>query len=238
MSSASKIVKYLKPTFSEVIKIVFGILIALQINTWSDQSKQNKEELRILYNLKEDVQRDISQLESNVHIAEERQVKIDSIFVALYTPENYDTDTFLRLNFALAGENHFDVNSGTFDESMAAGTINCIKDNAIRQQIFNYYRIAKLSYTDTYTIKQIYEHIFPQFFKTLVPSQEFIGGFLEKPTHLPNLNIQALALDKDYTGMLTLKLRTEHHQILSWKEDLRLAQLLLEGVGKELENKL
>jgi hypothetical protein len=237
MISTGKIRTYLKSGLSEVLKVVVGILIALQVNTWVEQSKQNAEELRILQNLKQDLLSDISQLNTNVQNGEARQYKIDSIFNILYNPKDYNTTKFLRLNFALAEENHFDLNSGTFDESMAAGTINCIRNNLIRQKVFNYYRIAKINYTDKNTIKQVYETIFPQFFRTLVPSQEFIGGFLDKPTNLPKLDIKTLALNTEYISVLTLKHRTEYHQILSWKEYLKLVQSLLETIEKELENK-
>jgi hypothetical protein len=237
MITLSKVSEFLKSTFGETIKVMFGILIALQINNWSDQAKQNKEEVRILSNLKEDLLNDIFQLENNVLSADKRQQNIDSIFTILYMPDKYDTDTFLHLNFALAGENHFDLSSGTFDESMAAGTINCIKNNSIRQQIFNYYRITKRNYTDKNTIKQIYENIFPHFFKILVPSQEFIGNVLKKRTHLPNLKIEELALNKGYIAILTLKYRTEYHQISSWEKYISLAKILLENIKNELKNK-
>ncbi|MBC8753369.1 hypothetical protein H2O64_01720 [Kordia sp. YSTF-M3] len=237
MISTSKIRTYLNSALGEILKVVIGILIALQVNTWVEQAKENTEELRILQNLKQDLLSDISQLERDVESGQNRQHKIDSIFDILYKPKDYNTTKFLRLNFALADENHFDLNSGTFDESMASGTIKTIRNNSIRQQIFNYYRITKKNYTDNNTVKQIYETIFPQFFKTLVPSQEFIGGFLNKSTHLPNLDIETLALDKEYIGVLTLKHRTEYHQILSWKEYVKLARSLLDDLEKELEDK-
>jgi hypothetical protein len=237
MITLSKISEFLKSTFGETVKVVFGILIALQINTWSDQAKQNTEEVRILTNLKQDLLNDVSQLKSHVQNAGERQKNIDSVFTILHQPEKYSTDKFLKLNFALADENHFDLSSGAFDESMAAGTIDCIRDHSVRQQIFNYYRITKRNYTDKNTIKQIYENIFPHFFEILVPSQEYIGGQLKKPTHLPNLNVGELALNKGYIAILTLKYRTEHHQILSWKEYMSLANVLLEHIEQELKEK-
>ena len=236
MITISKISEFLKSTFGETVKVMFGILIALQINNWSDQAKQNTEEIRILNNLKEDLLSDVLQLENNVLSAGKRQEDIDSIFTILYSPEKYDVEHFLKLNFALANENHFDENSGTFDESMAAATIDCIRNNSIRQQLFNYYRVTKRNYTDKNTIKQIYENIFPHFFKMLVPSQEFIGGILEKPTHLPNLKIEALALNKDYIAILTLKYRTEANQIISWETYISLANTLLKNVEKELKS--
>lgn len=237
MITISKISEFLKSTFGETVKVVFGILIALQINTWSDQYKQNTEEVRILRNLKQDLLNDVSQLKSHIKSSEERQEKIDSVFIILNQPQKYSTEKFLKLNFALANENHFDLSSGTFDESIAAATINCIRDHSVRQKMFDYYRVTKRNYTDENTIKQIYENIFPNFFKILVPSQEFVGGVLEKPTNLPNLSIEELALNKEYIAILTLKHRTEAHQILSWKKYISLAKTLLEKVEQELRKK-
>ncbi len=44
--------KYLKYAIGEIILVVVGILIALQINGWNEQRKLNKEEKQLLENLK------------------------------------------------------------------------------------------------------------------------------------------------------------------------------------------
>ncbi len=231
----NKFSKYLIYAIGEIVLVVIGILIALQIDNLNEQSKQDAEEIRILVNMKEDLSGDIAQLEANILNAKNRQLKIDSVFGILNAPDSYSATKFLQLNFAVANENRFDLNSGTFDESMGAGTINCIKHNFLRQQIFDYYRVTKRNYTDENTIKQIYENIIPQFFKILVPSKEFIGDFLDKPTILPNLDIEALALNKEYVSVLVLKYRTEHHQILSWEEYLKIAKILFKSIEDELK---
>jgi sensor domain CHASE-containing protein len=50
----NKTSKYFKYAIGEIVLVVIGILIALQINTWNENSKQNKLELEALKNLKED----------------------------------------------------------------------------------------------------------------------------------------------------------------------------------------
>lgn len=232
--SGNKLRKYTMYAIGEIVLVVIGILIALQIDQLKEQAEQDAEEIRILHNLKEDLSSDISQLEVIISDANDRQLKIDSIFDVLSRPNNVNVNRFLNLNFAIAIEGHFDLNSGYFDESMSSGNINFIKQDSLRKQIFDYYRIVKKNYTDNNTIKQIYENIIPQFFKTFVPSKEFIGGFLNKPTILPSLDVEALALDKNYISILTLKYRTEHHQILSWQDYLKSAQLLSQNIEHEL----
>lgn len=233
--SGNKLRKYTMYALGEIVLVVIGILLALQIDQMKEQTKQDAEEIRILTDLKEDLTSDISQLKTNILNAKGRQLKIDSVFDILSKPNNVKVNHFLELNFAIAIEDHFDLNSGYFDESISSGNINFIKQDSIRKQIFDYYRVTKINYTDNNTIKQIYENIIPQFFKTFVPSKEFIGGFLNKPTILPSLDVEALALDKDYISILTLKYRTEHHQILSWEKYLKSAQSLSGNIEKELK---
>ena len=44
----NKTVKYFKYAFGEIILVVFGILIALQINNWNETRKLKAKELEIL----------------------------------------------------------------------------------------------------------------------------------------------------------------------------------------------
>ena len=50
--SEGKTVKYIKYAVGEIILVVIGILIALSINNWNEQRKQNNEEIYILNQLK------------------------------------------------------------------------------------------------------------------------------------------------------------------------------------------
>ena len=48
----NKFSKYLLYAIGEIILVMIGIILALQVNKWNDQRKQNIEEIRILYALK------------------------------------------------------------------------------------------------------------------------------------------------------------------------------------------
>ncbi len=51
----NKTSKYFKYAFGEILLVVFGILIALQINTWNQERLNAKEERRILQDLSEEL---------------------------------------------------------------------------------------------------------------------------------------------------------------------------------------
>ena len=62
--SENKFSKYLIYAIVEIILVVIGILIALQINIWNSKRLENKEERNVLINLKKDFQQNQVSLES------------------------------------------------------------------------------------------------------------------------------------------------------------------------------
>ena len=51
----SQSIKYLKYAIGEIVLVVLGILIALQINNWNENRNISKIELTLLANLKNDI---------------------------------------------------------------------------------------------------------------------------------------------------------------------------------------
>ncbi|MFT7386037.1 MAG: hypothetical protein ACI82E_000795, partial [Nonlabens sp.] len=62
--SENKFSKYLIYAIGEIILVVFGILIALQINNWNSKRIENTEEQNVLINLKKDFELNKENLES------------------------------------------------------------------------------------------------------------------------------------------------------------------------------
>ena len=54
--SNGKLLTYLKYAVGEILLVVIGILIALQINNWNEKNKKSLLEQEALYNLKADFQ--------------------------------------------------------------------------------------------------------------------------------------------------------------------------------------
>jgi hypothetical protein len=57
-----KTTSYLKYAIGEIVLVVIGILIALQINNWNEQQKNNKLEKEYYCRLLEDAQQDLEQI--------------------------------------------------------------------------------------------------------------------------------------------------------------------------------
>ncbi len=230
--------KYFKYAIGEIVLVVIGILIALQINNWNESSKQRIEEVRLLENVLIDLVSDINQLKDHIRNATARQTIVDSIFTILHKDYNSDPIKFLNYNFvAISTENHFEVNSGTFDESQSAGSLKFIQNDSLREQIFNYYRNTKRNYDDENTVQSLYRDIFPIMFKRIIATKEFILRHNGTISNLPELNISALSKDQDYMAILLQKEISEEYQIKSWQSFLQDAKSLVQQIQSNQKEK-
>ena len=64
--------KYLKYAIGEIVLVVIGILIALQINNWNEQRKEDRLEAEYYCRLLEDAQQDLEQVNQFIKASEER----------------------------------------------------------------------------------------------------------------------------------------------------------------------
>ncbi|MFT7036546.1 MAG: hypothetical protein ACJA2S_005078, partial [Cyclobacteriaceae bacterium] len=72
--SENKFSKYLVYAIGEIILVVIGIIIALQLNEWNDNRKDKKLEKEYYCRLLDDVNLDKEQIQNLRHLAEERLV--------------------------------------------------------------------------------------------------------------------------------------------------------------------
>jgi len=77
---AGSVAKYLRYAVGEILHVVIGILIALQVNNWNDRQKDKKEEIVILNNLLENLYSANDQ--SRIEIVKENQLR-KSLLIAL-----------------------------------------------------------------------------------------------------------------------------------------------------------
>jgi hypothetical protein len=69
LADDNKPLKYLRYAIGEIVLVVIGILIALQINNWNEERKQNNIVNTYLYNLEEDIYKDIKEYQRTEDIA-------------------------------------------------------------------------------------------------------------------------------------------------------------------------
>ena len=130
--SENKFRKYLTYAIGEIILVVIGILIALQVNNWNERNILNQKATIFLKNIKSDLENDYKQLSRVIHIQKNRFIFIDSI---LSNPKHTTQQSKI-----ITGRNEtFFPLVGTYKSSTQDGLINNISNEQLRFAIINLY---------------------------------------------------------------------------------------------------
>ncbi len=127
--------KYLKYAIGEIILVVIGILIALQINNANEVRKERGREINSLLNLKADL---VSEIENNEYFATYRYNKAlaCSSLLNMNEPNSINdvqkyTDTYEQVFIW----NAFVPNNNTFKELLSSGNLSLIKNDSIKNKL-------------------------------------------------------------------------------------------------------
>ncbi|WP_445383019.1 DUF6090 family protein [Robiginitalea sp. IMCC43444] len=93
--SEGKTATYVKYALGEIVLVVIGILIALQINNWNEYSKERREEQEILASLKDEINSNIAILKAS--IKENKQHGANTIKVVDSINNHFTTLSVLSL---------------------------------------------------------------------------------------------------------------------------------------------
>ncbi len=133
--------KYLVYALGEILLVVLGILIALQINNWSESVKDEIAEKNYLRSIKEDLVSDTISLNE---VLEQIELNLDAAstlikFFNQSQKEPVDTNK-IYASIRLAGFlMHFETNAATFDDLKNTGNIKVISNVELKKAIASYY---------------------------------------------------------------------------------------------------
>jgi len=130
----NKIAKYFKYAIGEIILVVIGILIALQINNWNEAKKQEKVEVSYLKRLVNDLEKD-KILWKNIHDSRKQKVSIIQNAIAINFNKQKDTIDFQNLATKMKTAltwSEINPNQNTFSEMLSSGNLDIIKNDSIK----------------------------------------------------------------------------------------------------------
>lgn len=131
--------KYFKYAIGEIVLVVIGILIALQINSWNQDRLNRIEEKTILTNLKGDFENAITEFEL-LNALRNRIISAAELItqVNLKTFNQYKT-TYLDSIIALTlASPTFNNNAGSLNVLLSSGKINLISDAALKKDLIEW----------------------------------------------------------------------------------------------------
>jgi hypothetical protein len=136
----NKTSKYFKYAIGEIILVVIGILIALQINNWNQERLNRSIEKETLVNLKKDL--DSAMVQLSTKISQNTLYRYsDSIALELiHSKSKITNDSVSKLLLTHIYTPTFDPELGTLNEILNTGKMEVIKNEVLRNHISSWNR--------------------------------------------------------------------------------------------------
>jgi hypothetical protein len=133
MLPQNQVPKYLIYAVGEIILVVIGILIALQINNTNESTKLRTKEVILLQEMKSNLQSDLSDLNYNIQGNKERLFSNQVILAALQEKRPYHDS--LRTHFGnILGNFQLSENTASWENLKSVG-LDLISNDSLRNRI-------------------------------------------------------------------------------------------------------
>lgn len=155
--------RYFKYAIGEIILVVIGILIALQINNWNENRNNRKEEKTILKALQTEISENqlILTLDLEKHNSVFRLIKELSDYISP-EPEKIDDNRLDSLMFGLGWLPGYVPKEGVINSILASGKISLIQNNELNSKLAGWSSLLN-NYNTTlnWSEKDVFELILP-----------------------------------------------------------------------------
>ena len=134
----NKLRKYLIYGVGEILLITIGILVALQVNNWNENRKDDVVELKILYGLESDLNKDISKIETMIYNDSTINVGNLQLVQILKDPDSEYNASMDKL-FGYSTRMAFFFPQKMAYETLKSKGLEIIKNDELRSKIVNLY---------------------------------------------------------------------------------------------------
>ena len=192
--------KYLKYAIGEIVLVVIGILIALQINNWNELRKQRLEELETLKNIKSDFTNAIFEFEEN-NAFRERIISSTKVLYSIMNTKhhNYSKKQLDSIISELFINPTYNGQSETLNILFNSGKINIISNDSIKNALVLWpQQIEDMTEDEIYSSNIVYNSLYPNL-KRYVPLLD-ITNSLQYKFKLSNYS-QGSAFTSDYDNL-------------------------------------
>jgi len=135
--SENKFSKYLLYAIGEIILVVIGILIALQINNWNAERRDRDLESKILFEISSNLKSDIDQLDNRIVFNNKFKIRIENILSHLENKTEI-TDSLRNDYSGMFGHRVFRPITAGYENLKSQG-LNLIKNDSLRKAISQLY---------------------------------------------------------------------------------------------------
>jgi len=135
----NNVAKYMRYAIGEILLVVIGILIALQINNWNENEKLRVRETNLLKELKTNLNTNIQNLEKDIEVQIQQAAYIDIVQLHLENKKPYNDSISYFISFGSPAPDVL-LTSSAFETLRSSG-LELIGSDTLRQAIINLFEV-------------------------------------------------------------------------------------------------
>ncbi len=136
--SDGRVRKYVLYVLGELLLIVTGIVIAVQINNWNNDRKLRESEMLYLNRIKSDIEADLGRFNFLDSMTTYRLTICDSVLNSLDNAHSRQ-DKIKLIDLSLLHFYSLNPHTSTYDEMVNTGRLYSTSNKALREKILGYY---------------------------------------------------------------------------------------------------
>ena len=142
LANDNQFLKYSRYAIGEIVLVVIGILIALQINNWNESRKENVKLKKAIESVYNDLISDSLLINSALPLVDERKTVITNLLRRSYATEaNLDSlIQIMKYEFPIRWYSSPEYNTNTFSNLKSTGSFD-ILPSEIKNSLSNYYTL-------------------------------------------------------------------------------------------------
>ncbi len=135
--------KYFKYAIGEIVLVMIGILLALQVNNWNNERKDRVREVKYLQNIKQDLEKDLNSLAFQINFRREKYKTTNKLIAQINGAPITDITelTYNVVNTLM--EEKFTPNNTTYTELSNSGNLNLISNDSIKKFLLDLEELYK-----------------------------------------------------------------------------------------------
>jgi hypothetical protein len=137
MADDNKPLMYMRYAIGEIILVVFGILIALQINNWNEDQKTRKRELIYLENIKTDLLLNIEELSNFIDARKSNIASCEQVLKYFNGDLELDLDDFNRHSLSIMIWFPLNQHDNSYQELLNSGNLAILSAKRIKNGLQN-----------------------------------------------------------------------------------------------------
>ncbi len=224
----NKTTQYVKYAIGEILLVVIGILIALQINTWNEKNKERIKEREILGDLVENLELNIKILEDNIKELKLYDKSSEYVLASLYDKRPFNDSIKVHFHLARVPKIAMNLSYSGYEGYKNIG-FYIITNKVLKNEILSLFETV---YPNTLASFEPVNADFPEFDNHVVQNFIFTNGSLDP------IDYQSLFTDHYYISWIRAY-KEGRKEVINMEADLLLkTERVLDLVNNELNTSI